>query len=135
MRRLPTKSIRAMTACGFSDACCGVALPAVAAARVLEAALGECHEACKYREAPLSRICCAPACKIVAGGSSRAATQVRRPSKTPNGKQTFLCAAVEVLNAAPPNTSWFSPAEPGMGWLCVDPHRTRLTQRALCQIL
>ena len=127
IRRLPVKSIRAITACGFSEGCCEAAPLVVTEGRVTEDAAGESKEGVAVEEeedgeAPVWRSCCA-AGRIAACNSNNAATQIIRPSKTPNGKQTLLCAAVEVLKAAPPNASCFSPAEPGVGRLCGDPDR------------
>jgi len=63
----------------------------------------------------------------IAKRNTIAMLRVTRTAKTPNGEQTLLYAADEVVKAAPPNTSCSSPAGPGMGRLCVNPGLARVT--------
>ncbi len=91
MRRFPTKSIRAMTAGGFSDGCCGAALLVMTAGRATEDAARESKEGFVEEEgedgeAPTWCFCCAAAGDTAASNSNVAAIQASRPSNPPNGK-------------------------------------------------
>src|ERR1700720_3122605 len=79
---------------------------------VTESAFGESEGEDKNPESadadgPARRFFCVVAGELAARNKKKDASQVTRNAKTPNGKQTLLQAAVEVIKAAPPKHNLF----------------------------
>src|SRR5208282_6849486 len=106
--RLPRNSMRSMMACGWALAACGATCwVASCSAVVTDSALGESegrdnHPESTDADGPARRFFCVVAGELDARDKKNAAIQATRNAKTPNGKQTLLQAAIEVLKAAPP---------------------------------
>src|SRR5579859_2296731 len=119
MRRLPVKRMRSMTVPGgWAGGSWNEGGSELLVTFSVSSESNE-EESEDGNSAPLEWLCGAAGAE--ASNNTIAATQNPRTRKIPNGKETLVYAASEVLTAAPPNPRCSSPAGPGMGRPCVYP--------------